>query len=69
MMKQMRDSGTDRAEPIRAQKATWMADGTHWPGTWVISTSDHSRGDHAGILQVWTLLLITNSLYLYEHAH
>ncbi|CAO2820975.1 unnamed protein product [Amaranthus hypochondriacus] len=52
MMKQMRDSGTDRAEPIRAQKATWMADGTHWPGTWVISTSDHSRGDHAGILQV-----------------
>lgn len=33
-------------------KATWMADGTHWPGTWFQSTSDHAKGDHAGILQV-----------------
>ncbi|KNA17840.1 hypothetical protein SOVF_076590 [Spinacia oleracea] len=52
MMKQMRDSGADRSEPIRAQKATWMADGTHWPGTWVTSAAEHSKGDHAGILQV-----------------
>ncbi|KAL2920425.1 Cellulose synthase-like protein D4 [Bienertia sinuspersici] len=52
MMKQMRDSGADRSEPIRAQKATWMADGTHWPGTWVASASEHAKGDHAGILQV-----------------
>ncbi|XP_021752487.1 cellulose synthase-like protein D4 isoform X1 [Chenopodium quinoa] len=52
MMKQMRDSGGDRSEPIRAQKATWMADGTHWPGTWVVPAGEHAKGDHAGILQV-----------------
>ncbi|XP_028551708.1 cellulose synthase-like protein D3 [Dendrobium catenatum] len=39
-------------EPIKIPKATWMADGTHWPGTWIHSASDHSRGDHAGIIQV-----------------
>nr|KYP46965.1 Cellulose synthase-like protein D1 [Cajanus cajan] len=33
-------------------KATWMADGTHWPGTWYSPTPDHSKGDHAGILQI-----------------
>ncbi|XP_004296630.1 PREDICTED: cellulose synthase-like protein D1 [Fragaria vesca subsp. vesca] len=33
-------------------KATWMADGTHWPGTWLEPTADHKKGDHAGILQV-----------------
>ncbi|XP_040861411.1 LOW QUALITY PROTEIN: cellulose synthase-like protein D1 [Glycine max] len=32
--------------------ATWMADGTHWPGTWYGPTADHSKGDHAGILQI-----------------
>lgn len=36
--------------------ATWMADGTHWPGTWYGPTADHSKGDHAGILQVLSLL-------------
>ncbi|KAI0500635.1 hypothetical protein KFK09_018851 [Dendrobium nobile] len=40
-------------EPIvKIPKATWMADGTHWPGTWTQPTTDHSRGDHAGIIQV-----------------
>ncbi|KAF7150120.1 hypothetical protein RHSIM_Rhsim02G0054400 [Rhododendron simsii] len=39
-------------QPIKVTKATWMADGTHWPGTWYNSTADHSKGDHAGILQV-----------------
>ncbi|PKA62428.1 Cellulose synthase-like protein D4 [Apostasia shenzhenica] len=34
------------------EKATWMADGTHWPGTWAVAATDHARGDHAGILQV-----------------
>lgn len=33
-------------------KATWMADGTHWPGTWLDPTADHKKGDHAGIIQV-----------------
>ncbi|KMZ66831.1 cellulose synthase-like D1 [Zostera marina] len=32
--------------------ATWMADGTHWPGAWYTKTSDHTKADHAGILQV-----------------
>ncbi|PON63765.1 Cellulose synthase [Parasponia andersonii] len=41
-------------EPIMVTKATWMADGTHWPGTWLSPSSDHTKGDHAGILQVMT---------------
>ncbi|KAJ6671838.1 CELLULOSE SYNTHASE-LIKE PROTEIN D4 [Salix viminalis] len=52
MLKHMRESGGDPLEPIRVSKATWMADGTHWPGTWVSPASEHSKGDHAGILQV-----------------
>ncbi|KAK4285496.1 hypothetical protein QN277_002187 [Acacia crassicarpa] len=39
-------------EPINFTRATWMADGTHWPGTWFNSTTDHAKGDHAGILQI-----------------
>ncbi|KAG8369714.1 hypothetical protein BUALT_Bualt14G0042600 [Buddleja alternifolia] len=37
---------------IEVTKATWMADGTHWPGTWYNATADHAKGDHAGILQI-----------------
>lgn len=29
-----------------------MSDGSHWPGTWASAETDHSRGDHAGIIQV-----------------
>jgi hypothetical protein len=29
-----------------------MADGTHWPGTWLDSAPDHGKGDHASIVQV-----------------
>ncbi|KAK3139980.1 hypothetical protein QOZ80_5AG0393560 [Eleusine coracana subsp. coracana] len=32
-------------------KATWMSDGSQWPGTWITAAPDHSRGDHAGIIQ------------------
>ncbi|KAE9594292.1 putative 1,4-beta-D-xylan synthase [Lupinus albus] len=39
-------------QKIEVTKATWMADGTHWPGTWLNPTADHSKGDHAGILQI-----------------
>ncbi|CAH8362196.1 unnamed protein product [Eruca vesicaria subsp. sativa] len=40
-------------KPVKIPKATWMADGTHWPGTWLTpGTDDHSKGDHAGIIQV-----------------
>ncbi|XP_022989294.1 cellulose synthase-like protein D4 [Cucurbita maxima] len=53
MWKLMKEKGgPDAMEPIKVQKATWMADGSHWPGTWVVPTGDHSKGDHSGILQV-----------------
>ncbi|VAI14189.1 unnamed protein product [Triticum turgidum subsp. durum] len=34
-----------------AVKATWMSDGSQWPGTWLTGATDHARGDHAGIIQ------------------
>ncbi|MQL70937.1 hypothetical protein Taro_003264, partial [Colocasia esculenta] len=52
MLKLMREKGADPSEPIRVLKATWMADGTHWPGTWAVPAADHAKGDHASILQV-----------------
>ncbi|XP_073136416.1 cellulose synthase-like protein D4 isoform X1 [Henckelia pumila] len=52
VLKHMRESGSDPSEKIKVQKATWMADGTHWPGTWANPSGEHSKGDHAGILQV-----------------
>ncbi|KAL6657842.1 hypothetical protein ACP70R_005622 [Stipagrostis hirtigluma subsp. patula] len=33
-------------------KATWMADGTQWPGTWIEQAENHRKGQHAGIVQV-----------------
>ncbi|KAL9232783.1 hypothetical protein vseg_007852 [Gypsophila vaccaria] len=38
--------------PREKTQATWMADGTHWPGTWYQKAPDHAKGDHAGILQI-----------------
>uniref|UniRef100_A0A2N9ELG1 Cellulose synthase-like protein D4 n=1 Tax=Fagus sylvatica TaxID=28930 RepID=A0A2N9ELG1_FAGSY len=54
MLKHIRESGVDplELEPLKVQKATWMADATHWPGTWAVPASEHSKSDHAGILQV-----------------
>ncbi|EMS54438.1 Putative cellulose synthase-like protein D5 [Triticum urartu] len=43
-------ASSDAAPP--PVKATWMADGTHWPGTWLDSAPDHGKGDHASIVQV-----------------
>ena len=37
---------------MKQSKATWMVDGNHWPGTWMNPSSEHSRGDHVGIIQV-----------------
>uniref|UniRef100_J3MLW4 Glycosyltransferase 2-like domain-containing protein n=1 Tax=Oryza brachyantha TaxID=4533 RepID=J3MLW4_ORYBR len=34
------------------ENATWMADGTRWPGTWFEPAENHRRGQHAGIVQV-----------------
>ncbi|XAR52087.1 1,4-beta-D-xylan synthase [Bertholletia excelsa] len=52
-MKQQRQKADDEPiEIVKIPKSTWMADGTHWPGTWSSPAPDHSRGDHAGIIQV-----------------
>ncbi|XP_050203738.1 cellulose synthase-like protein D5 [Mercurialis annua] len=45
------EMGSDPLEPLMVSKATWMSDGSHWPGTWTSGETDHSRGDHAGIIQ------------------
>ncbi|KAG1330409.1 putative Cellulose synthase-like protein D1 [Cocos nucifera] len=53
--RQERKLAKEKGQPldtIKATKAVWMADGTHWPGTWAAPSPDHSKGDHAGILQV-----------------
>ncbi|MCO5565207.1 hypothetical protein L7F22_018880 [Adiantum nelumboides] len=46
------ERGGDLLEKLDVPKATWMADATHWPGTWSLPAKEHSRGDHAGIIQV-----------------
>ncbi|KAA8533476.1 hypothetical protein F0562_031090 [Nyssa sinensis] len=52
-MKQQRQKTDDEpVESVKIPKATWMADGTHWPGTWMNPAPEHSKGDHAGIIQV-----------------
>ncbi|KAI4311546.1 hypothetical protein MLD38_036432 [Melastoma candidum] len=53
-LKKRKESGMDEElmERLKIPKATWMADGTHWPGTWSIPAPEHSRGDHASIIQV-----------------
>ncbi|XP_010522811.1 PREDICTED: cellulose synthase-like protein D5 [Tarenaya hassleriana] len=49
--KKQMEMGGNLAEPVKVPKATWMSDGSHWPGTWASGETDHSRGDHAGIIQ------------------
>nr|XP_018674738.1 PREDICTED: cellulose synthase-like protein D1 [Musa acuminata subsp. malaccensis] len=46
------NAASSGAETKPAVTATWMADATHWPGTWKVPSPDHSKGDHAGIVQV-----------------
>ncbi|XP_062188531.1 probable mixed-linked glucan synthase 3 [Phragmites australis] len=36
----------------KATKATWMADGTQWPGTWLDPIENHMKGHHAPIIQI-----------------
>lgn len=45
------EMGGNLSETIKVSKATWMGDGAHWAGTWSSAEKDHSRGDHAGIIQ------------------
>lgn len=41
-----------------AQKATWMANGTQWPGTWIDPAENHRKGHHAPIAKVLKLRLV-----------
>uniref|UniRef100_A0A7N0VN56 Cellulose synthase-like protein D3 n=1 Tax=Kalanchoe fedtschenkoi TaxID=63787 RepID=A0A7N0VN56_KALFE len=52
MKLQRQNRGEEAVESVKIPKATWMADGTHWPGTWNVPSGEHSKGDHAGIIQV-----------------
>ncbi|KAL7147207.1 hypothetical protein ABFS83_06G092600 [Erythranthe nasuta] len=52
MKEQRMKKADDPIEAIKINKATWMADGTHWPGTWMTPSASHTKGDHAGIIQV-----------------
>ncbi|KVH94697.1 Cellulose synthase [Cynara cardunculus var. scolymus] len=49
--KQMELGGT-LSESVKVPKATWMSDGNTWHGTWFSGEEDHSRGNHAGIIQL-----------------
>ncbi|KAH0469718.1 hypothetical protein IEQ34_001276 [Dendrobium chrysotoxum] len=43
--------GASLFEPVKVPKAAWMTDGSHWPGTWSSAQNEHSKDDHAGIIQ------------------
>lgn len=52
-MKLQRQNASDEIfEPGKVPKATWMANGIHWPGTWLVPRPDHTRCDHTGIIKV-----------------
>ncbi|XP_073052558.1 cellulose synthase-like protein D5 [Primulina eburnea] len=44
--------GINPSESLKVSKATWMADGSHWHGTWSSAEEGHSRVDHEGIIQI-----------------
>jgi hypothetical protein len=57
-MKRWKEKGDDEpVDKLKIPKATWMADGTHWPGTWTVPAPENTRGDHASIIQVRLLVL------------
>ncbi|KAF6138740.1 hypothetical protein GIB67_040872 [Kingdonia uniflora] len=58
-----KNGGIVPTEPVSVTKATWMADGTHWPGTWYQPCADHSKGDHAGIIQVMSKVPHNDPVY------
>lgn len=49
--KKQMELGGNLSEAIKVPKATWMSDGSLWPGTWSSGEPDHAKGDHAGIIQ------------------
>lgn len=51
------ERGENLSESVKIPKATWMSDGSHWPGTWSSPHEGHAKGDHEGIIQVRFLFL------------
>ena len=47
-----RSDGYNDAHAKEGAKATWMADGTLWPGTWIQPAENHKKGQHDGIVKV-----------------
>ncbi|MCD7462416.1 cellulose [Datura stramonium] len=70
MLKHLKESGADPSEVIKVQKATWMADGTHWPGTWASPLlRDHARVIILGPMYVGTGCMFRRfALYGFEPA-
>lgn len=46
------ERGENLSESVKIPKATWMSDGSHWPGTWSSAHEGHAKGDHEGIIQM-----------------
>lgn len=44
--------GDEPIERPKVPEATWIADGSHWPGTWMNSSPHHTYNNHAAIVQV-----------------
>ncbi|WOK99997.1 hypothetical protein Cni_G08709 [Canna indica] len=44
--------GDELVERPKIQRATWMANGCHWPGSWIHPFPRHAHGDHSAIIQV-----------------
>ncbi|KAL9675026.1 hypothetical protein QQ045_003225 [Rhodiola kirilowii] len=61
--KKLVEKGEDGFEAVKVPKATWMADGFHWPGTWSKPSPDHARGDHVGIVQTMLLPASAEPVY------
>lgn len=57
--KKQLELGDNLSEAVKVPKATWMSDGSHWPGTWTSAEEGHSKGDHEGIIQM--MLMPPNS--------
>lgn len=52
-MKRWKEKDDDEPmDTLKIPRATWMADGTHWPGTWTAPAPENTRSDHASIIQV-----------------
>jgi 1,4-beta-D-xylan synthase len=70
--KKQMEMGGNLSEPVNVSKAIWMSDGSHWPGTWASAETEHSRGDHAGVIQVMLHIrfkqyLVFELLVIFKH--